>query len=58
MRTYKIAAMVTHSGKHLETEVAAYGIMDALFLFEDVFLSENNLNMDAINELDISEVVQ
>ena len=57
MRSYKIAAMVRHSGKHLETEVAAYDIKDA-FHFFDKWLYEQGLHIDAINELDISEVVQ
>ena len=57
MRRYKIAAMVTHSGKHLETEVAAYTMVDALELF-DLWLDDQGVCMTALNELDISEVVQ
>jgi hypothetical protein len=57
MKTYKIAAMVTHSGKHLETEVAAYDIRDA-FHFFSAYLLEQDLWITAICELDISEVVQ
>ena len=57
MRRYKIAAMVTHRGKHLETEVAAYDIKDA-FHFFDKWLYEQGLHIDAICELDVSEVVQ
>ena len=57
MKTYKIAAMVRHSGKHLETEVAAYTISEALCLFQ-LWLIEQGLHIDAACELDISEVVQ
>ena len=57
MRTYKIAAMVTHSGKHLETEVAAYDMLGAIGLF-DVWLDSQGLSMVFLSELDISEVVQ
>ena len=58
MRNYKIAAMVRHSGKHLETEVAAYSILEAIGLFDCVFLRKHGLCMEALNELDVSEVVQ
>jgi hypothetical protein len=57
MKTYKIAAMVRHSGKHLETEVAAYTISEALCLFQ-LWLIEQGLHIDASCDLDISEVVQ
>ena len=57
MKTYKIAAMVTHSGKHLETEVAAYNLGDALLMFAG-FLMDEHLSMETLCELDISEVVQ
>ena len=57
MRSYKIAAMVTHSGKHLETEIAAYHMNEAIDLFL-IFLDEQGLSMEALCELDISEVVQ
>ena len=57
MKTYKIAAMVTHSGKHLETEVAAYNLGDALLMFAG-FLMDEHLSMEALCELDISEVVE
>jgi hypothetical protein len=58
MKTYKIAAMVTHSGKHLETEVAAYTIPEAIALFEEALFVGQELSMEALCELDISEVVQ
>jgi hypothetical protein len=57
MRTYKIAAMVTHSGKHLETEVGAYDMLDALIIFK-AWLNAKDLCMEALCELDVSEVVQ
>jgi hypothetical protein len=57
MRSYKIAAMVTHSGKHLETEVAAYGMRDAFHLF-CAYLLTQNLCIDALCELDVSEVAE
>jgi hypothetical protein len=57
MKTYKIGAMVTHSGKHLEYTVAAYHMNEALDLFL-IFLDEQGLCMEALCELDISEVVQ
>ena len=57
MRNYKIAAMVRHSGKHLETEVAAYDMPDALFIFKG-WLYEQGLSMEALSEWDIREVVQ
>ena len=57
MRTYKIAAMVTHSGKHLETEVAAYTMVDALEMFS-AFLGKHGLSIEALCELDVSEIVQ
>ena len=57
MNTYKIAAMVRHSGKHLETEVAAHDIRDA-FHFFSAYLLKQDLCIAAICELDISEVVQ
>ena len=57
MKTYKIGAMVTHSGKHLETEVAAYNLWDAIAMFY-AYLSTQGLNMEALCELDVSEVVQ
>ena len=57
MKTYKIGAMVTHSGKHLETEVAAYNLADAVMLTHG-WLRDNGLTMEALSELDISEVVQ
>ena len=57
MKTYKIGAMVTHSGKHLETEVAAYNLGDALLMFAG-YLMDEHLSMEALCELDISEVVQ
>jgi hypothetical protein len=57
MKTYKIAAMVTHSGKHLETEVAAYYFSEALDRFRE-WLFARNLSLDALCELDISEVVE
>ena len=57
MKTYKIAAMVRHSGKHLETEVAAYDMRSALCLFQN-WLDGQGLIMEALCELDISEVVQ
>ena len=56
MKTYKIGAMVTHSGKHLETEVTAYTMVDALEIFE-LWLDYQGVCMTALNELDISEVV-
>ena len=57
MKTYKIGAMVTHSGKHLETEIAAYDLGDALLMFAG-FLMDEHLSMEALNELDVSEVVR
>jgi hypothetical protein len=57
MKTYKIACMVTHSGKHLETEVSAYDMLTALGLFDCEFLRKHGLCMEALCELDISEVV-
>ena len=57
MRNYKIAAMVRHSGKHLETEVAAYTMTEAITFF-DLWLHNQGLSMDAICELDVSEVVE
>ena len=57
MRSYKIAAMVTHSGKHLETEVAAYTTSEVLCLFQR-WLIEQGLHIDAVCELDVSEVAQ
>jgi hypothetical protein len=57
MRSYKIAAMVRHSGKHLETEVAAYTMTEALTFF-DLWLHNQGLSMEALCELDISEVVE
>jgi hypothetical protein len=57
MKTYKIGAMVTHSGKHLETEVAAYNLWDAIAMFY-AYLSTQGLNMEALCELDVSEIVQ
>jgi hypothetical protein len=56
MKTYKIGAMVTHSGKHLQTEEFAYDIFGALGLFQ-LWLDEQGLCMEALCELDISEVV-
>ena len=50
--------MVTHSGKHLETEVAAYNLWDAIVIFEGTFLRANSVDMTALSELDMSEVVQ
>ena len=55
MKTYKIGAMVTHSGKHLETEVAAYNLGDALLMFAG-FLMDEHLSMEALSELDVSEI--
>jgi hypothetical protein len=57
MKTYKIACMVTHSGKHLETEVAAYDMADAVTIFNEQ-LYEQGFSFDALCELDISEVVE
>jgi hypothetical protein len=57
MRNYKIAAQVRHSGKHLETEVAAYDLHHALLMFAG-FLLDEHLSMEALSELDVSEVVQ
>jgi hypothetical protein len=57
MNTYKIAAMVRHSGKHLETEIAAYNMNDALAIFYG-WLDLQGLSMEALSELDVSEVVQ
>ena len=57
MKTYKIAAMVTHSGKHLETEIEAFSLASALIKF-DMWLLPQGLSMEAIDELDVSEVVQ
>ena len=57
MRSYKIAAQVRHSGKHLETEVAAYNLGDAILMFAG-FLMDEHLSMEALSELDVSEVVQ
>jgi len=55
MRSYKIAAMVRRSGRHLETEVAAYTMIDALELF-NLWLDDQGVCMTALSELDISEV--
>jgi len=57
MKTYHIAAQVAHSGKHLETEVAAYNLGDALLMFAG-FLLDEHLSMEALSELDISEMVE
>ena len=57
MRSYKIAAMVRHSGKYLETEIAALSIVDALELF-DLWLDDQGVCMTALSELDVSELVQ
>ena len=56
MKTYKIAAMVTHSGKHLETEVSAYDMADALMMFTG-WLGDK-YSMEALCELDITEMVE
>ena len=56
MKTYKIAAMVTHSGKHLETEVEAFNLWDAIVIFEYAFLRANSVDMTALSELDVSEI--
>jgi hypothetical protein len=57
IKTYKIACMVTHSGEHLETEVAAYNLGDALLMFAG-FLLDEHLSMESLSELDVSEVVE
>jgi hypothetical protein len=57
MKTYHIACMVTHSGRHLETEVAAYTMCDALMIFHGWLISQG-VALDALSELDASEVVQ
>jgi hypothetical protein len=57
MKTYKIACMVTHSGKHLQAEVAGFDILSALGFFQH-WLAKKGLCMEALCELDISEVVQ
>lgn len=57
MKTYRIAAMVAHSGKHLETEVAAYTMGDAIMIFHG-WLLNRGIAFDALCELDVSEVVQ
>jgi hypothetical protein len=55
MKTYQIAAMVRHSGEHIQFEVGAYGIPDALWHFNRL-LDEQGLHIDAISELDITEL--
>ena len=55
MRTYKIGAMITHSGKHLETEIGAYDMLDALIIFK-AWLNAKDLCMEALCELDVSEI--
>ena len=57
MRNYKIAAMVRHSGKHLEYEALCDNLTDAFDIFA-LWLKSINLHTDALSELDISEVVQ
>ena len=57
MKTYHIGCMVRHSGKHLETEVAAYSLNEAIWIFNRQLLGQD-LSMEALSELDVSEVVQ
>ena len=57
MRTYKIGAMVRHSGKHLQYEALCDNLTDAFDIF-GLWLKSINLHTDALCELDISEVVQ
>jgi hypothetical protein len=55
MKTYKIAAMVRHSGKHLQNEFGAFSMLDVLGYFQH-WLDEQGLHIDAISELDITEL--
>lgn len=56
MRIYHIAATVRHSGKYISYEFAAMHIPDALTMFEVLINRDRNLSMEAISELDITEM--
>lgn len=56
MKLYLIAATVRHSGKYISYELSAMHIPDALTMFEVLISRDRNLSMDAISELDITEM--
>ena len=55
MKTYKVAAMVRHGGKHIETECMTFNLPDAYAYFAQWLLTQG-LSVEALCELDISEV--
>lgn len=56
MKEYKVAAMTRASGRHLQTEFAAYNISEVLCMFQKWLISQG-LNIEALCELDVSEAV-
>ena len=57
MNNYKIACMVKSSGRYIEKEFLAYTLSDALIMFASWLNLDCCMSLEALCELDISEVV-
>lgn len=56
MRNYMIAATVRHSGRYIEHELAAMNMSDAFSLFVYWLGIAHQVGVEAVSELDITEL--